>query len=81
MRTLAVTRTPLRVSLLGGGTDLPEFSDFHTGAVLSMAIDKFIYVTVKRHSPFFGRLIAFSTQTLKFVRRDMRLKIILFALL
>ena len=54
MRTLAVTRTPLRVSLLGGGTDLPEFSDFHTGAVLSMAIDKFIYVTVKRHSPFFG---------------------------
>src|SRR3954463_9725821 len=45
-----VTRTPLRVSFAGGGTDLPEFYNLEDGAVLSTAIDKYVYVTVKRHS-------------------------------
>ena len=48
-----VTRTPLRVSFAGGGTDLPEFYNLEEGAVLSTAIDKYVYVTVKRHSELF----------------------------
>jgi D-glycero-alpha-D-manno-heptose-7-phosphate kinase len=48
-----VTRTPLRVSFAGGGTDLPEFYRLDEGAVFSTAIDKYVYVTVKRHSELF----------------------------
>lgn len=48
------TMTPLRVSFLGGGTDFPEFHKSDEGLVVSMAIQQFIYVTVKRHSPLFG---------------------------
>ena len=47
------TITPQRLSFAGGGTDLPEFFERFGGAVVSSAIDKYIYVTVKRHSPLF----------------------------
>lgn len=50
---VVVTRTPLRVSFAGGGTDLPEFYRLDEGAVFSTAIDKYVYVTVKRHSELF----------------------------
>lgn len=50
---LIVTRTPMRVSFAGGGTDLPAFYEKGHGAVLSSAIDKYIWVTVKRHSEVF----------------------------
>jgi D-glycero-alpha-D-manno-heptose-7-phosphate kinase len=50
---LIVTRTPMRVSFAGGGTDLPAFYETGAGAVLSTAIDKYIFVTVKRHSEVF----------------------------
>jgi D-glycero-alpha-D-manno-heptose-7-phosphate kinase len=43
-----ITRTPLRVSFTGGGTDLPSFYERERGAVLSTAIDKYIYITVNR---------------------------------
>jgi D-glycero-alpha-D-manno-heptose-7-phosphate kinase len=49
---IVVTRTPLRVSFAGGGTDLPGFYERDYGAVFSTSIDKYIYVTVKRHSDF-----------------------------
>ena len=48
-----MTRTPLRVSFAGGGTDLPGFYEREGGAVLSTAIDKYLYVTVKRHGELF----------------------------
>lgn len=48
------TITPQRLSFAGGGTDLPDFYRKHGGAVLSATIDKYIYVTVKRHSPLFN---------------------------
>jgi D-glycero-alpha-D-manno-heptose-7-phosphate kinase len=54
---IVVTRTPLRVSFAGGGTDLPEFYDVEEGAVLSAAVDKYVYVTVKRHSELFNEPI------------------------
>jgi D-glycero-alpha-D-manno-heptose-7-phosphate kinase len=43
-----VSRTPLRLSFVGGGTDLPEFYEQHGGAVVSTAIDKWIHVVVSR---------------------------------
>jgi D-glycero-alpha-D-manno-heptose-7-phosphate kinase len=50
---IVVTRTPLRVSFAGGGTDLAGFYEQDYGAVFSTAIDKYIYVTVKRHNELF----------------------------
>ena len=43
--TLLITRTPLRVSFLGGGSDFPEFYEQYGGAVLSCAIAQHIYIT------------------------------------
>ena len=54
---IVLTRTPLRVSFAGGGTDLPNFYERDYGAVFSTAIRSYIYVTVKRHSPFFDEPI------------------------
>ena len=47
------TITPQRVSFVGGGTDLPSFYKEQDGGVISSAIDQYVYVTVKRHSPLF----------------------------
>jgi D-glycero-alpha-D-manno-heptose-7-phosphate kinase len=57
---VVMTRTPLRVSFAGGGTDLPDFYNKEDGAVLSAAIDKYVYVTVKRHSELFNEPIRLS---------------------
>ncbi|MBI1367295.1 MAG: GHMP kinase [Planctomycetes bacterium] len=43
---MIISQTPYRVSFAGGGTDLPAFYKQEYGAVLSMAIDKHMYVTV-----------------------------------
>jgi D-glycero-alpha-D-manno-heptose-7-phosphate kinase len=45
---MIISRTPLRMSFVGGGSDLPDFYRAHGGAVLSTAIDKYIYVTVNQ---------------------------------
>ena len=42
---LCMTRTPLRVSLFGGGTDYQAYYDRVPGAVVGMAIDKYIYIS------------------------------------
>ena len=47
------TITPQRLSFAGGGTDFADFYLKHGGAVVSATIDKFVYVTVKRHSELF----------------------------
>ena len=43
---MVITRTPLRVSFIGGGSDLPAFFDREPGLVVAAAINKYIYVTV-----------------------------------
>jgi D-glycero-alpha-D-manno-heptose-7-phosphate kinase len=43
-----ITQTPLRVGLVGGGTDLPRYYREHGGRVLNTAIDKYVYVIVKQ---------------------------------
>jgi len=52
-----MTRTPLRISFAGGGTDLAAFYERECGAVFSAAINKYIYVTVKRHGSVFNESI------------------------
>jgi D-glycero-alpha-D-manno-heptose-7-phosphate kinase len=48
-----VTRTPVRISFLGGGTDYPEHFLKHGGQTLGVTIDKYSYVSVKRMAPLF----------------------------
>ena len=43
---MIITRTPLRISLGGGGTDLPSYYQEDGGYVLSAAIDKYIYISI-----------------------------------
>ncbi len=45
---MIISKTPLRVSFFGGGTDLPEHFSKHGGAVLGTAIDKFVYISASR---------------------------------
>jgi D-glycero-alpha-D-manno-heptose-7-phosphate kinase len=45
---MIITQTPLRVGLVGGGTDLPSYYREHGGRVLNAAIDKYVYVVVKQ---------------------------------
>jgi D-glycero-alpha-D-manno-heptose-7-phosphate kinase len=44
---MLITRTPLRVSLFGGGTDFPSYYEKNGGCVLTTAINKYIYVIIK----------------------------------
>lgn len=46
---MITTRTPLRVSFVGGGSDLKSFYSLHGGAVLSTSINKYIYIST--HTP------------------------------
>jgi D-glycero-alpha-D-manno-heptose-7-phosphate kinase len=50
---MIITRTPLRISFFGGGTDYPVWYREHGGAVLSTTIDKCCYITCRRLPPFF----------------------------
>src|SRR5436190_17219032 len=45
---MIITRSPLRITLGGGGTDLPSYYRQHGGFLLAAAIDKYVYVTVMR---------------------------------
>lgn len=49
---IVTTKTPLRISFLGGGTDMPYFYENYGGITISSSIDKFIYVTIKKHTNF-----------------------------
>lgn len=53
---MIITRTPLRISFVGGGSDMPSFYHEEPGAVVSASIDKFVYVTVA--PSFSGRIRA-----------------------
>lgn len=45
---MIIARSPLRMSFVGGGSDLPSFYREHGGAVISTAIDKYVYVTINK---------------------------------
>jgi D-glycero-alpha-D-manno-heptose-7-phosphate kinase len=45
---MIITRSPLRITLGGGGTDLPSYYRQHGGFLIAAAIDKYVYVTALR---------------------------------
>jgi D-glycero-alpha-D-manno-heptose-7-phosphate kinase len=56
---MIITRSPLRVSLGGGGTDLPSYSNEHGGFLIAGAIDKYVYIDI--HARFVeGFLLKYS---------------------
>ena len=60
---IVLTQTPLRVSFAGGGTDLATYYDVDHGATFSTTIDKYVYVTVKRHGPVFDEKVRLNYST------------------
>lgn len=52
---MIITRSPLRISLGGGGTDLPSYYEKHGGFLMAAAINKFVYITL--HQTFVEDLI------------------------
>ncbi len=52
---MIIVRSPLRISLGGGGTDLPSYYRDHTGFLIAAAIDKYVYITL--HQTFVQELI------------------------
>jgi D-glycero-alpha-D-manno-heptose-7-phosphate kinase len=61
----ALTVAPLRVSFVGGGSDIATFYSKHPGAVVSAAINKYVYVHVKRHDPLFQERYRISYSTIE----------------
>ena len=58
---MIISRTPLRISFVGGGSDLPAFYEREPGAVVSTTINSYIYITVNRK--FDRRIRASYSQT------------------
>lgn len=54
---MIVVRAPMRISFVGGGTDLPDFYTRYPGRVISTAIDKFVYVVINR-TPLIDKISA-----------------------
>jgi D-glycero-alpha-D-manno-heptose-7-phosphate kinase len=52
---MIITCSPLRISLGGGGTDLPSYYQDHSGFLIAAAIDKYVYVNL--HTTFDQKLI------------------------
>lgn len=52
---MIIARSPLRISLGGGGTDLPSYYEQHTGFLVAAAIDKYVYITL--HDTFTDDLL------------------------
>lgn len=65
---MIISRTPFRVSFVGGGTDLGAFYRKSYGAVLSTAIDKYMYITVSRLSSYFDYKIRVSYSKTELVK-------------
>lgn len=45
---MIISKTPLRMSFVGGGSDLRAYYKHNYGSVISTAIDKFVYITVNK---------------------------------
>jgi D-glycero-alpha-D-manno-heptose-7-phosphate kinase len=60
---MIISRTPLRISLGGGGTDLPFYFEKYGGFILGAAIQKYVYITVTNHFEKIIRLNYSQTET------------------
>ena len=52
---MIITRSPLRISLGGGGTDLPSYYQEHSGFLIAAAIDRYVYITI--HNRFIPQIL------------------------
>ena len=50
---MILTRTPFRISLFGGGTDMPAWFNLNGGAVISFSIDKYCHLSIRELPPYF----------------------------
>jgi len=57
---MIISRTPLRVSFVGGGSDLPAFYRQHPGAVLSMSVKKYMYLSMHEYFEREGCILKYS---------------------
>lgn len=57
---MIISRTPLRVSFCGGGSDLPDFYRAHGGAVLSMSIARYVYLSMHAYFENSGYILKYS---------------------
>ena len=48
---MILTKTPVRIPIAGGGTDLPLFTKKFTGNVITMSINQYIYTYIYKRSP------------------------------
>jgi D-glycero-alpha-D-manno-heptose-7-phosphate kinase len=63
---MIITRTPLRISFFGGGTDYPAWFGEHPAAVLGTTIDKYVYVTCRYLPPVFPHTIRVSYSKMEY---------------
>lgn len=66
---LIISRTPVRISFFGGGTDYPEFYCRHGGAVLGTTIDKYTHVSVSTPGNYFDHKIRISYSKTELVKQ------------
>lgn len=57
---MIITRTPLRISFVGGGSDFPDFYNKYPGEVISTTINKYVYVTINTSSLLKGITVRYS---------------------
>jgi len=65
---MIITRSPLRISLGGGGTDLPSYYRKHSGFLIAAALDKYVYITL--HQTFVPDLIVKYSKLERVARAD-----------
>ena len=51
---MIISKTPFRISFFGGGTDYPEWFKENSGSVISLSIDKYCYISVRKLPGFFS---------------------------
>ncbi len=66
---MIISRTPVRVSFLGGGSDYPEYFSRESGYTLSATIDKFCYITVQELREFFDHRLRISYSRLELTKQ------------
>jgi len=66
---LIISRTPLRISFFGGGTDYPEYYDRHGGAVLGTTIDKYTHVSISTPGDYFDHKIRIGYSKTELVKK------------
>lgn len=71
---MIVSKTPLRISFFGGGTDYEVWFKEHKGAVLATSIDKYIYMTCRHLPPFFEHKSRIVWSLIELVKKPSEIK-------